>query len=170
VLAVLHTPWFRVPALAVLVVTLQTVVVSQIHFLGASADLVVLCAVVGGLVGGPQRGTVNGFVFGFVYDLALTTPFGLWPLVLCVAGFTVGLTRNEAIRDNRWLQIAIVFVASLAVMVAYAAVATVFGSEGILTLRLIPTALVVAVVNAALTHPTVKVMRFTLLAGDRRPV
>jgi hypothetical protein len=49
-------------------------------------------------------------------------------------------------------------------------VATIFGSEGILTLRLIPTALVVAVVNAALTHPTVKVMRFTLLAGDRRPV
>ena len=123
-LAVLHTPWFRVPALAVLVVTLQTVVVSQVHFLGASADLVVLFAVAGGLVGGPQRGTVNGFVFGIVYDLALTTPFGLWPLVLCVAGFVVGLTRNEAIRDNRWLQMGIVFVASGAVVVAYAAVAT----------------------------------------------
>ena len=169
-LAVLHTPWFRVPALAVLVVTLQTVVVSQVHFLGASADLVVLCAVAGGLVGGPQRGTVNGFVFGFVYDLALTTPFGLWTLILCVTGFAVGLTRNEAIRDNRGLQTAIVFVASLGVMVAYAAVATIFGSEGILTLRLIPTALLVAVVNAALTRPTMKVMRFTLLAGDRRPV
>ena len=111
----------------------------------------------------------NGFVFGIVYDLALTTPFGLWPLVLCVAGFVVGLTRNEAIRDNRWLQMGIVFVASGAVMVTYAAVATVFGSEAILTLRLIPTALVVAVVNAALTRPAVKVMRFTLLAGDRRP-
>jgi rod shape-determining protein MreD len=170
VLAVLHTPWFRVPALGVLVVTLQTVVVSQVHFLGASADLVVLCAVVGGLVGGPQRGTVNGFVFGLLYDLALTTPFGLWPLVLCIAGFVVGLTRNEAIRDNRWLQVGIVFVASVGVTVAYAAVATVFGSEAIFTLHLIPTALVVAVVNAALTLPTVKVMRFTLLAGDRRPV
>ena len=82
--------------LAVLVVTVQTVVISQIHLLGASPDLVVLCAVVGGLVGGPQRGTVAGFVFGLVYDLALTTPFGLWALVLCVTGFAVGLTRNEA--------------------------------------------------------------------------
>ena len=55
-------------------------------------------------------------------------------------------------------------------MVAYAGVATVFGSEGVLTLRVVPTALVVALVNAALTQPAMKVMRFTLLAGDRRPV
>ena len=168
-LAVLHTPWFRVPALAVVVVTLQTVVVSQVHFLGASADLVVLFAVVGGLVGGPQRGTVNGFVFGTVYDLALTTPFGLWPLVLCVAGFIVGLTRNEAIRDNRWLQMA-----SCSWPAARCGGLRRRGDgvrlQAILTLRLIPTALVVAVVNAALTRPAVRVMRFTLLAGDRRPV
>jgi rod shape-determining protein MreD len=169
-LAVLHTPWFRLPALAIVVVTVQTVIVSQIHLLGASADLVVLFAVAGGLVGGPQRGTVAGFVFGLTYDMALTTPFGLWPLVLCVAGFVVGLTRNEAIRDNRWLQTGIVFLASGAVVVAYAGVSTVFGSQGIVTLRLIPTALVVAAVNAALTQPAVKIMRFTLLAGDRRPV
>jgi rod shape-determining protein MreD len=156
--------------LAVLVVTLQTVIVSQIHLLGASPDLVVLCAVVGGLVGGPQRGTVAGFVFGLVYDLALTTPFGLWPLVLCVTGFVVGLSRNEAIRDNRWLQTSIVFLASAAAVVAYAGVATVFGSEGVLTLRVVPTALVVALVNAALTRPAMRVMRFALLAGDRRPV
>ena len=143
-LAVLSTPWFRVPALAVVVVTVQTVVISQIHLLGVSPDLVVLCAVASGLVGGPQRGTVAGFVFGLVYDLALTTPFGLWTLVLCVTGFAVGLTRNEAIRDNRWLQTAIVFLASGAAVVAYSGVATVFGSEGIFTLRLVPTALVIA--------------------------
>ena len=83
-------------------------------------------------MGGPQRGTVAGFVFGLVYDLALTTPFGLWALVLCVTGFVVGLTRNEAIRDNRWLQTGIVFLASGAAVVAYAGVATVFGSEGML--------------------------------------
>ncbi len=169
-LAALYSPWFRVPALAVVVVTVQTVVVSQIHLLGASPDLVVLCAVVAGLVGGPQRGTAAGFVIGFVYDLSLTTPFGLWALVLCVAGFVVGLSRNEAIRDNRWLQVSIVFLASGAVIVGYAAVATVFGSEGIFTLRLIPTALVVAVVNAALTAPALRVMRAVVLAGDRRPV
>jgi rod shape-determining protein MreD len=170
VLTVIQTPWFRVPALAVLVVTLQTVLVSQLHILGASPDLVVLCAVGGGLVGGPQRGTIAGFVFGLVYDLALTTPFGLWALVLCVTGFTVGLTRNEAIRDNRWLQTSIVFLASGAAVVAYAGVATVFGSEGVFTLRLIPTALVIAVVNAALTQPGMKVLRFAVLPGDRRPV
>ena len=59
-LAVLSTPWFRVPVLAVVVVTVQTVVISQVHLLGASPDLVVLCAVVGGLVGGPQRGHGGG--------------------------------------------------------------------------------------------------------------
>ena len=62
------------------------------------------------------------------------------------------------------------FLASGAVVVAYAGVSTVFGSQGVVTLRLIPTALVVAAVNAALTQPAMKVMRFTLLAGDRRPV
>jgi rod shape-determining protein MreD len=170
VLAALYTPWFRVPAIAVVVVTLQTVVVSQLHLLGASPDITVLCAVAGGLVGGPQRGTVAGFVFGFVYDLALTTPFGLWALVLCVAGFAVGFTRNEAIRDNRGLQVGIVFVASGAVIVAYAFVATVFGSEGIVTFHLIPTTLVVAAVNAALALPAIRLMRFAVLSGDRRPV
>jgi rod shape-determining protein MreD len=113
---------------------------------------------------------VAGFVFGLVYDLALTTPFGLWTLVLCVTGFAVGLTRNEAIRDNRWLQTAIVFLASGAAVVAYSGVATVFGSEGIFTLRLVPTALVIAVVNAALTQPAMKVLRFAVIPGDRRPV
>ena len=152
-------------------VTLQTVVVSQVHLLGASADLVVLCAVAGGLVGGPQRGTVAGFVFGIVYDLALTTPFGLWPLVLCVAGFVVGLTRNEAIRDNRWLQMAIVFLASGAVMVAYAAVATVFGSEGVLDAPSHPRPRWSWRWSTPPSpSPPMKVMRFTLLAGDRRPV
>jgi rod shape-determining protein MreD len=170
VLTVISTPWFRLPALAILVVTVQTVIISQLHLLGASPDLVILCAVAGGLVGGPQRGTVAGFVFGVAYDLSLTTPFGLWALVLCVAGFSVGLTRNEAIRDNRWLQTAIVFLGSGATVVAYAGVATVFGSEGIFTLRLVPTALVIAVVNAVLTQPAVKVLRFTVLPGDRRPV
>ena len=169
-LAVLSTPWFRVPALAVVVVTVQTVVISQIHLLGVSPDLVVLCAVASGLVGGPQRGTAAGFVFGLVYDLALTTPFGLWTLILCVTGFAVGLTRNEAIRDNRWLQTAIVFLASGAAVVAYSGVATVFGSESIFTLRLVPTALVIAVVNAALTQPAMKVLRFAVIPGDRRPV
>jgi len=57
-----------------------------------------------------------------------------------------------------------------AVIVAYATVATVFGSEGIFTLDLVPTALVVAVVNAALTIPAMRVARFAVLAGDRRPV
>jgi rod shape-determining protein MreD len=169
VLTVLQTPWFRLPALAVVAVTLQTVVVSQLHLLGASPDIVVLCAVVAGLVGGPQRGTVAGFVFGFTYDLALTTPFGLWSLILCVTGFVVGLTRNEAIRDNRWLQMGIVLVASAAAIIAYALVATVFGSEGIVTFQLIPTAVVVAVVNAALTVPAMKVLRAAVLPGDRRP-
>jgi hypothetical protein len=64
----------------------------------------------------------------------------------------------------------IVFVASVAVMVAYAAVATVFGSEAIFTVGLAWTALLVGAVNAALTRPVLRVMRFTLLAGDRRPV
>jgi rod shape-determining protein MreD len=170
VLGALYSPWFRLPALAVVVVTLQTVVISQLRLFGASPDLVILCAVAAGLVGGPQRGMVAGFVFGLTYDLALTTPFGLWTLVLCLAGFVVGLTRNEAIRDNRWLQAGIVFVASAAVVVGYATVATIFGSEGIFTLTLIPTAIVVAIVNAALTAPALRVLRFTVLAGDRRPV
>lgn len=169
-LAALYSPWLRVPVLAIVVVTLQTVVISQIQIAGACPDLVVLVAVVAGLVGGPQRGTAAGFVTGFTYDLALTTPFGLWALVLCVAGFLVGLSRNEAIRDNRWLQMGIVFLGSAAVIVAYATVATVFGSEGVFTLHLVPTALVVAVVNAALTVPAMRVARFAVLAGDRRPV
>ena len=60
--------------------------------------------------------------------------------------------------------------ASGASVVAYSGVATVFGSEGIFTLRLVPTALVIAVVNAALTQPAMKVLRFAVIPGDRRPV
>ena len=170
-LAVLSTPWFRVPALAVVVVTVQTVVISQIHLLGVSPDLVVLCAVASGLVGGPQRGTVAGFVFGLVYDLALTTPFGLWTLVLCVTGFAVGLTRNEAIRDNRWLQTAIVFLASGAAVVAYCRGGHRLRLRGRLhaASRSRPR-WSCAVVNAALTQPAMKVLRFAVIPGDRRPV
>jgi rod shape-determining protein MreD len=161
-LTIWSSPWFRVPLVLLAAIALQTTVVAPVRIFGASADIVVLVAIVGGLVGGSQVGSVIGFTAGLLYDLTLDTPFGLWALTLACTGYVVGFARRESLRDNFSLQASIVALASAAAIVFYAVVGTIFGAQGYVTFRLLAIVAMVTAVNVALYRPTRRIMRWAL--------
>jgi rod shape-determining protein MreD len=161
-LTIWSSPWFRVPLVLLAAIVVQTTIVAPLRIFGASADLVVLVAIVGGLVGGSQIGSVIGFTAGLLYDLTLDTPFGLWALTLCCTGYVVGFARRESLRDNFSLQASIVAVASTAAVVFYAVVGTIFGARGYVTFRLIAIVAMVTAVSVLLYRPTRRTMRWAL--------
>jgi rod shape-determining protein MreD len=161
-LTIWSSPWFRVPLLLLAAIALQTTLVAPVRIFGASADLVILVAIVGGLVGGSQIGSILGFSAGFLYDLTLDTPFGLWALTLCCTGYIVGYARRESLRDNFSLQASIVALASAAAVVFYALVGTIFGAQGYVTFRLLAIVAMVTGVSVLLYRPTRRIMRWAL--------
>jgi hypothetical protein len=80
------------------------------------------------------------------------------------------LVPAEFVRGAFWVPPLVVFGASAAGVVFYVATETVFGQEGIFTTHLVPMALVVATINAALAPAAVRVTRWALLGGDRQRV
>jgi rod shape-determining protein MreD len=162
ILTIWSSPWFRVPLVLLSAIALQTSLVAPVRIFGASADIVVLVAIVGGLVGGSQTGSVIGFAAGFLYDLVLDTPFGLWALTLSCTGYVVGFARRESLRDNFSLQASIVAAASAAAIAFYAVVGTIFGAQGFVTLRLFAIVAMVSGVNVLLYRPTRRIMRWAL--------
>lgn len=162
------TPWFRVPLVAAIAVVLQVSLVAPLRVFGANADIVVTLGVVAGLVGGSLAGAATGFVLGVVYDLALTTPFGLWALTLCVAAYIVGFAKRESLRENLPLQSALAALGAGTAVVFYAIAGTVFGARGFVTFRLVTVALLVAGTTALLYRPARRTLRWALRVEDQR--
>jgi rod shape-determining protein MreD len=162
------TPWVRVPLVAVAAVVLQVTVVSPLRLLDVSPDIVVTLGVVAGLVGGSMAGAVIGFLLGLVYDLALTTPFGLWALTLCGAAYVVGFAKRDSLRENLPLQAALAALAAGTAVVFYAVAGTVFGAQGFVTFRLVAIALLVAGTTALLYRPARAVLRWALRVDEPR--
>jgi rod shape-determining protein MreD len=78
-------------------------------------DLVVIVLVYWGLAAGPAGGTLGGFVAGLVVDVDQGRALGLHAGLLCLVGFLVGQAGRRLIRENPFLQGALVGVAALVV-------------------------------------------------------
>ena len=77
----LRRPWFRLGAVALVLLAIQTTLFADMKPFGETVDLMVLASVATGVVGGSQFGALAGFIFGVAFDLVLETPFGMSPLV-----------------------------------------------------------------------------------------
>ncbi len=84
----------RVGALAVVVVFLQTGIVSELPLLGVAIDLTPLVVAFVGLQSGALTGAVTGFGVGLLVDLTLVQTLGLTSLIFTVIGYGAGRLRE----------------------------------------------------------------------------
>ena len=89
----------RVTVLAVVVVFLQTGVVSEVPVFGVAIDLSPLVVAFVGLLCGSMAGATAGFGIGLLVDLTLVQTLGLTSLIFTVIGYAAGRLRE--LRDPR---------------------------------------------------------------------
>jgi rod shape-determining protein MreD len=87
----------RLAILALVLVFIQLVVVSQVPVFGAIADLSPLVVMAVALLCGPVVGATIGFAIGLMIDVALLQTMGLSSLVLIGVGYWAG--RMREVRD-----------------------------------------------------------------------
>ncbi len=160
----------RVTLVVALFVTVQNTVMLDIRLGTVHPDIMVLLPIVAGLVGGPGTGASMGFGAGLAADLLLPTPFGLSALVGCMIGFTVGVTTLALDRTAGWLPPVVAFGGSALYVVIYAVLGSVLGQPQMIHVDLTQVVLVVAVVNAVLALPALRLVSWALPAASTEGV
>lgn len=167
-LYVLRRPWFRLGAVALVLLAFQTTICADLKPFGETVDLMLLASVATGLVGGSQFGALGGFIFGIAFDLVLVTPFGLSPLVYGIVGFIAGYSQSLTFQQMWYFQSVMVAAGSALGVFALAIVQQIIGPRATLGSELVQTALVVGLANGVLAPLTLPVQRWCL--GIKRVV
>lgn len=160
----------RVTLVVALFVIVQQTVMLDLRLGTVHPDIMVLLPIVAGLVGGPGTGASMGFGAGLAADLFLPTPFGLSALVGCLLGFTIGVTTLALDRTAGWLPPVVAFGGSALYEVVYAVLGSVLGQPQMIHVDLTRVVLVVAVVNAVLALPAVRLVGWALPAASTEGV
>lgn len=148
----------------------QMTVLLDIRIGGASPEVMFLLPIAAGLVGGPIEGAAVGFVAGIAADLLVPTPFGLSALVGTLVGFGVGATSGGVMRDVRGFASLVALAGSAIAVMLYAVLGAVLGESQFLHVDLAVVAAVVALTNAVLAAPAVKILRWAISPpSDRSP-
>ncbi|CAN5193850.1 rod shape-determining protein MreD [soil metagenome] len=152
----------------VLVITVQTSLVSDLTLFGARGDVVLLLAVAAGLVGGPESGAFVGFAGGLTFDLLLQSPFGLSALAYCLTGYVVGTFQGTVLRAAWWIPVLGALAGSAVGIVVFALVGETVGQDELISGDLIAIVAVVALFNAVLVLPAMRVARWAM--ADTSPL
>lgn len=167
------TAWGRIRLTGVMIalVVAQLSLAPRLRAEGVHADLLLLVAIAGGIAWGPQRGAVVGFAAGFGADLFQQTPFGLSMLVFSLIGFGVGSVQSGILRAAWWIPVLTAAVASSIGVAGWALAATVVGEAGLLSPRLGVITGLVAVMNAPLALPVLRLLHWAGRGSElvRRP-
>jgi rod shape-determining protein MreD len=144
----------RLAALSLLLVILQTAVISQLELLGATPDIAPLVVVSVGLLAGPMAGSVTGFGIGLLTDLALLQTLGVSSLVLVAVGWFAGRAR-EILRDPQatLLPLAAGAIGSLMALVGFSLIQFLLGVETPVSLELVRQILSTALINTLIALP-----------------
>lgn len=165
----------RTLVVVALTLLVQTTVVLEIRIDGASPDIMFLLPIAAGVVAGPVEGATVGFVAGLGADLLSPTPLGMTALVGTLIGFCVGAISGGIVRDLRGLPTLAALGASAVAVMLYAVLGAVLGESQFLHVNLAVIVTLIAVGNAVLAGPAVRIMRWALTptlersaAGGRR--
>jgi rod shape-determining protein MreD len=155
----------RLSLVLVLGLTLQVSVLSDLHLFGVQADLMLLIALAAGLATGPDRGASIAFASGLLYDLMLPTPCGLSALTYALVAYGVGLLQDTVLRAAWWIPVTTAAVGSAVGVILYVVFGTVVGVE-YLGVSIPKVVIVVALLNALLASPTIRVLRWATGTQD----
>ena len=152
------------PAFVVFVLlTLQTTLFADLDIFGAKGDVMLLLPIAAGINGGRDRGAIVGFISGLTLDLVVHgTPTGFFALGYTLVGYIVGMAQAGVLRAAWWIPVVTAFGASLFGVLTLAVVGKFLGLEGLFNRHLLAIGAVVAVVNAALVLPMIRVARWSM--------
>jgi len=142
---------------------LQTTLIADLPVFAVRADLVLLVGPALTRAWPELPARLVGFVVGFGYDLLVSqTPLGLYALTYCLVGYAVGTVQQTVLRSSWWIPVGLSFGASAGGVTLFALLGTVLGQDGMVNDRLGRIALIVAIVNALLILPALRLVRATV--------
>ena len=152
------------PAFVIFVlVTLQTTLFADLDFFGAKADVMLLLPIAAGINGGRDRGAIVGFLSGLTLDLVVHgTPTGFFALGYTLVGYIVGMAQAGVLRAAWWIPVLTALGGSVLGVVTLAVVGKFLGLEGLFNRHLLTICAVVAILNASLVLPMMRVVRWSM--------
>jgi rod shape-determining protein MreD len=152
------------PAFVIFVLlTLQTSLLAELDFFGARGDIMLLLPIAAGIAGGRDRGAIVGFVSGLALDLVVHgTPTGFFALGYTIVGYVVGIAQAGVLRAAWWIPVLTAFGGSALGVFTLALVGKFLGLEGLFNRHLLTICAVVAVINAVLILPMMRVVRWSM--------
>jgi rod shape-determining protein MreD len=144
-------------------VTLQTTLFADLDFFGAKGDIMLLLPIAAGINGGRDRGAIVGFLSGMTLDLVVHgTPTGFFALGYTLVGYIVGMAQAGVLRAAWWIPVLTTLGGSMLGVVTLAVVGKFLGLEGLFNRHLLTICAVVAIINAALVLPMMRVVRWSM--------
>lgn len=157
------------PAFVIFVLlTVQTTLLADLDLFGAKGDIVMLLAIAAGIGGGRERGAIVGFIAGLSLDLIVHgTPTGFFALGYTLVGYIVGMLQAGVLRAAWWIPVLTALGGSALGVVMLAVVGKFIGVEGLFNRHLATVCIVVAVLNALLVLPMMRVARWAMPVTTR---
>ena len=157
----------RLGLVLVILLTLQTTWMADLHPFGTPGDLMLLLTIASAMASGPVRGATVGFVAGLAMDLVLLTPFGLSSLAYLAVGYAVGTIHDGVLRSAPWIPVAVALVASALGIGFYVILGQLVGQQFRIP-DLVEVIVVTSVMNALLIFPLLWVTRWIEKAAPDR--
>lgn len=161
-LQVVASRWFRLVLVALLVLSLQTTLFSEIRFFGYSVQLMAIFVAVAGGVHDVRVGAIVGLVSGLMYDAVLATPLGISGLVLGATGAGTALVLQSFREPTWWLRILVMSATAALSEIVMPLTKAVVGLGGWLSPRMFVVSLVTFISGLVLAAPFIPVSRWTL--------
>jgi rod shape-determining protein MreD len=159
----------RLPVAVLVVLTLQSSLFDGVRFRGVHADAMLLFAVAAGIVAGPERGSLVAFATGLVADLFVQTPLGLTALTFALVAFAVGTLQGTLIRAAWWITPVTALLGSAGGVVLFVVLGAVLGQTQLVHRDVPLIVATVAVMNAVLSLPVVRLAGWALPVSAQRP-
>lgn len=144
----------RLGVLLAAAVVLQTVVGSQLSFLGTAADVFVILVVLVAVGSGSTTGLAYGFVVGVTADMVFLDPIGMRAFMYLLIGYGVGRYVEEFGLASAWVVVILAGTMSLASQTLYGILQVATGVEGsfftMVTSQILPAALFDGLLSAPL--------------------
>ncbi len=143
----------RGTAVVLVLFVLHITLFAHLRPFGVAPDVMLLAAIMGGALGGPNFGGRHGFICGLLVDLMSPGPFGLAAGVYGALGHGAGLFSQSVDSQDPRVGPLTAGIGSVLGICGYGFGLAVLGAEQFVTWGLLRVALIVAVVNIALSFP-----------------
>ncbi|MDE3069973.1 MAG: rod shape-determining protein MreD [Acidobacteriota bacterium] len=152
----------RIAVLAVVMVFLQTGIVSELSLFGVRVDLSPLVVVFVGFLCGSTVGAVTGFGIGLLVDLTLVQTLGLTSLIFTIIGYWSGRLRELRDPQATLMPLALGALAAFTSLAGYAVIEFLLGVDAPVSAELLREILLGTIVDTIVAAPVWALVRRVL--------